>query len=119
MSKSKTPITDTYDIRLKGADCHITPQEIKALRDIERELFQTKEESPSKAIEVIKELDKIVDARIKEREGKEFKAIEQQLCLDYRVREIELEEGYKKEKEALVKEVNEKLQVLEKKYYNK
>ena len=102
MSKSKTPVADKYVAeyheRLKGTGCTIAGQEIEALRAIELELLNTKEQTPTKAVEVLKVIDDLVNKKVEERETSTLLAHKSILDYEYLNKEIKLEAAYKKEK---------------------
>lgn len=110
MSKSKTPIADSYK------HCHpdVLKERYEELKSLEILNYHTKEESPSKAIEVLELLDKLVTSKVNEREKSII--LEHKTCLDYEFlsKTKELEATHEAKRKSLDKEYKDKFDKLTK-----
>jgi len=94
-----------YSKALAGTNCSINEKEVDFIRHLEKELYDAKEESPSKALEVVKGINDIVEERVKDFITKFETQIKNWHKADYDVLVAELEtEMLKKEHVLLVKQ---------------
>jgi recombinational DNA repair ATPase RecF len=94
-----------YSKALAGTNCSINEKEVDFIRHLEKELYDAKEESPSKALEVVKGINDMVQERVQNFALKYEKQIEAKYKADYDVLKAKDDtEMLKKEQALLVKE---------------